>query len=253
METQTQYDAIAGGYKQLIDTLPERRLLGYNLELHEGDVAAQAVLDLACGSGDYTRRYKIRGAKRVVGMDISQRMIDLALRAEAETPLGIEYLTGDVSDPATLGEFDLATAFGLLHYAPTREKLQGMCRNVYENLRPGGRFVTANKNIVEPELWWSDPPAWQKFNVRPGIPDRRPPQEGDRMTTHIEWGGAHVQFDNYFFYPATYEDALRSAGFTSIAWHRLVLPPEFEHDHGGRAVWQYLIDHPYMVILEARK
>src|SRR6266536_2782075 len=204
---ETQYNAIAGGYKQLIETLPERLLLGYNLELHEGDVAGKDVLDLACGTGDYTRRYKLRGARRVVGVDISQRMVDLARQQEADAPLGIEYVTADVADAASFGAFDLATAFGLLHYAPTREQLRRMCSNVYANLLPGARFDTANKNIVEPDLWWSDPGAWQRFNVRPGVPDRRPPEEGDRMTTHIEWGNAHVQFDNYFFYRATYEEA----------------------------------------------
>jgi ubiquinone/menaquinone biosynthesis C-methylase UbiE len=39
------------------------------------------VLDLACGEGFYTRRIKQRDAARVVGVDVSQPMIELA-RAE---------------------------------------------------------------------------------------------------------------------------------------------------------------------------
>lgn len=249
----TQYNAIATGYKQVITTLPERQLLGANLELREGEVTGKDVLDLACGTGDYTRGYKRRGAGRVVGVDISQRMIDLARETEAAHPLGIQYETADVAELAVLGAFDLVTAFGLLHYAPTREKLHQMMRAIYANLRPGGRFVTANKNILKPEMWAAAPEGWDRFNVRPQANHTLPLQEGARMTTHLHWNGTHVEFNNYYFTQATYEAGLREAGFRNITWHPLVLTPAFETENGGRSYWQYMLDHAYMVILEAER
>jgi SAM-dependent methyltransferase len=250
---ETQYNAIAGGYKQVITTLPERQLLGYNLELHEGDVAGKAVLDLACGTGDYTRGYKLRGARQVAGVDISQRMIELAQQTEAAHPLGIEYQTADVAELGVLGSFDLVTAFGLLHYAPTREQLHRMQKAIYANLRPGGRFVTANKNILKPEMWAAAPEGWQRYNVRPQVNHALPLQEGDRMTTHLHWNDTHVEFNNYYFTQATYEAGLVAAGFQNIKWHHLILPPQFEKEYGGRTYWQYMLDHAYMVILEAER
>ena len=40
-----------------------------------GDVKDQTILDLACGSGDFTRQMKENGANAVVGVDISEEMV----------------------------------------------------------------------------------------------------------------------------------------------------------------------------------
>ena len=37
-----------------------------------------SILDLACGSGTYSRIFKDMGAKEVVGVDISSKMINIA-------------------------------------------------------------------------------------------------------------------------------------------------------------------------------
>ena len=47
-----------------------------------GDVKDLKVLDLACGSGHFTKQLKERGAKDVVGVDISGEMIKQARHDE---------------------------------------------------------------------------------------------------------------------------------------------------------------------------
>ena len=47
-----------------------------------GDVAGKSVVDLACGEGFYTRRIRQAGAKRVLGVDLSEGMIELARKQE---------------------------------------------------------------------------------------------------------------------------------------------------------------------------
>ena len=42
------------------------------------------MLDVACGEGFYTRMIRERGAARVTGIDLSQGMIDLARKQEAQ-------------------------------------------------------------------------------------------------------------------------------------------------------------------------
>jgi toxoflavin synthase len=66
----TQYDQIADQYRKST-TLPVRELMEDVLQHYVGDVTGKAVLDLACGGGQFTRRYKQRGAVRVVGVDIA--------------------------------------------------------------------------------------------------------------------------------------------------------------------------------------
>src|SRR5271168_4896129 len=88
-----------------------------------GDVKGKRVLDVACGEGHFTRMVRNAGAAEVLGVDISERMIDLAREQEARQPLGIEYR---VEDAKTLGgeaghaDFDLVVAVWLLVYARTR-------------------------------------------------------------------------------------------------------------------------------------
>lgn len=61
-----------------------------------GDVSNPSVLDLACGDGFYTRQLKFRGATKVVGVDVSEKMVELAEKAEEKNPLGIDYIVQDV-------------------------------------------------------------------------------------------------------------------------------------------------------------
>src|ERR1700730_4683918 len=59
-----------------------------------GEGKAVESLDLGCGAGYFAREMAHRGA-RVVGVDISSRMIEHARDQEAMTPLGIDYRVGD--------------------------------------------------------------------------------------------------------------------------------------------------------------
>ncbi|MGG8410147.1 class I SAM-dependent methyltransferase [Streptomyces sp. 12297] len=60
-----------------------------------GDVTGKSVLDIACGTGFYSRELRRRGASRVFGFDISGAMVDAAEAIEQADPLGIAYEVGD--------------------------------------------------------------------------------------------------------------------------------------------------------------
>src|SRR3712207_9011690 len=49
----------------------------------------RSILDLACGTGIYSRLLKQRGAARVVAVDLAPEMIAVAQRLEEQTPLGV--------------------------------------------------------------------------------------------------------------------------------------------------------------------
>src|SRR5262249_11419528 len=83
--------------------------IGALLEL-AGDLRGQEVCDLACGQGILTRELA-RGGARVTGVDISERLLEIARREESVTPLGITYRHDDAHGLATLpdGCFDAVT------------------------------------------------------------------------------------------------------------------------------------------------
>ena len=75
----TDYDLIAAEYKRAKQQ-PWRMHLEHHTLFHLlGDLHGKAVLDLACGEDFYTRFLKRGGAARAMGVDLSQRMIDLAI------------------------------------------------------------------------------------------------------------------------------------------------------------------------------
>src|SRR5919108_209303 len=81
-----------------------------------GDVGGKSLLDLACGDGFYTRKFRRAAADPVVGVDLSPQQIAKARRIEEREPLGIEYLAADVVSLELEQRFDVVTAIHLLHY-----------------------------------------------------------------------------------------------------------------------------------------
>jgi toxoflavin synthase len=115
-------------------------------------LSGKSVLDLACGEGFYTRFIKRRGAARVVGVDISQGMIELARREEETNRLGIEYRIQDAKQLVLNETFDVVVAGHLLNYAQTYSELLEMCSAITRHLKPGCRFVTVNNNPLQKKI-----------------------------------------------------------------------------------------------------
>lgn len=106
------------------------------------DLKGKEVLDLGCGFGDHCIEYIKKGAKRVVGIDISTKMLDVA-RKENNDPK-IEYINMSMEDlDKGLGEFDVIISSLALHYV---EDFSRVIKNIYSLLREGGYFVFSQEN-----------------------------------------------------------------------------------------------------------
>jgi SAM-dependent methyltransferase len=104
-----------------------------------GDVDGKRVLDAGCGEGYNTRLLAGRGA-RMVGVDISPRMIEFARQEERREPLGIRYEMASFSDLAVFGDasFDLVVSFMALMDGPDFE---GAVEEISRVLLPGGELI----------------------------------------------------------------------------------------------------------------
>ncbi|MDR2131274.1 MAG: bifunctional demethylmenaquinone methyltransferase/2-methoxy-6-polyprenyl-1,4-benzoquinol methylase UbiE [Odoribacteraceae bacterium] len=106
-----------------------------------GEQAAR-VLDVACGTGDFSLALLRRGAREVVGMDISENMLEVArvkARKRGVPEERVTFLAGDAEATGLPGaSFDAVTvAFGVRNF----ERLERSVREFYRVLRPGGRLV----------------------------------------------------------------------------------------------------------------
>ena len=92
---ESEYDAIAGAYKDSKQLSFRKYIEEYTLFETLGDIGGVKALDLACGEGFYTRKLKHAGAGEVLGVDVSAEMIRLAEAEERARPAGCRYLNRD--------------------------------------------------------------------------------------------------------------------------------------------------------------
>jgi ubiquinone/menaquinone biosynthesis C-methylase UbiE len=203
---------------------------------------------LGCGEGYYSRQFKQQGAARVVGVDISPVMIDLAKKEETRKPLGVEYLVCDVLELGQIGSFDLVVASYLLNYAQTKEQLLKMCQTIVINLKPGSRFVSINDRVQQPPEFY---PSCKKYGYSKHI--SQPLQEGTPITlTFTLPDGQSFSFDNYYLSQSTYEWAFRSAGFQAFRWHWPMISPQAVQEF-GKEFWQDFLASPPIIGIECWK
>ena len=244
----SEYDRIAEKYRDS-KLLPFRDYIeSYTLFKLAGNLAGKSVLDLACGEGHYTRRLMQAGAKAVLGVDISSRMIELAQEAESREPLGCRYQTGDAADLELDRQFDLITGVYLLNYAASVEQLTRLCRSAFRHLKPGGRFIGFNDNIA------NDPanyPKYEKYGFIKTTSQNR--IEGAPITyLLINPDGTRFQFDNFYLHNRTYQKAFEDAGFLAFNWEGPWLSPAGEKAYPP-GYWSELLDDPPLIGFAAQK
>jgi demethylmenaquinone methyltransferase/2-methoxy-6-polyprenyl-1,4-benzoquinol methylase len=106
-----------------------------------GDATGKRVLDVACGTGDLALAAARHGAARVVGVDISEKMLAVAgEKARARQPDGrVTFRHGDcecLDFPD--GSFDAVTvAFGARNF----EHLEQGLREIFRVIKPGGTVI----------------------------------------------------------------------------------------------------------------
>lgn len=98
-----------------------------------------AVLELGCGTGEFSRRLAPL-ARKVTALDLSAEMIRVA-RSRSAGRSDIEYVVGDMTTlPLRPGGFDCVVSLNTLHHVDTVQALRTM-RGV---LRPGGTLLIAD-------------------------------------------------------------------------------------------------------------
>lgn len=108
------------------------------------DLAGKTVLDLGCGFGENCIRYVDKGAKRVVGVDISEKM--LAVAESENSHKSIKYLKMPMEDIGELREhFDVVVSSLAIQYV---EDYQGLVNNIYNLLNDGGVLVFSQEHPI---------------------------------------------------------------------------------------------------------
>ena len=117
------------------------------------DLRGRSVVDLGCGYGWFCRWARQQGAARVLGIDVSEKMLARARVAAADP--AIEYRRADLERlDLPPKAFDLAYSSLALHYV---EDLACLLAAVHRALSAGGRFVFS---VEHPIFTAPSEPGW---------------------------------------------------------------------------------------------
>ncbi|RPB19604.1 S-adenosyl-L-methionine-dependent methyltransferase [Terfezia boudieri ATCC MYA-4762] len=258
----TQYDSIGQTYTP-VTYLPTVRLTTSNIRdivtplLTSCSSKPVRALDIACGTGFYTRSLLEWGADLVVGSDISTSMVDTARTQSTHLQNSITYFVADASLPAfppketmagqTLpkGElFDVVTGIWCLNYASSSAHLKRFFTTISQNLKPGGSFIGVVPNIhttdLKPlnEVWIEELTVERGliygYSISKVIPITEGEGAGEGYSVHIT---AHVQpkpveFDCYFLNGECFEKAALESGLGKIEWLEVKDAAEFNGEFG---------------------
>ena len=121
-------------YKDLFEQPAMRRLLP--------DVAGKRVLDIGCGYGHNCLDFAQKGAQRVLGIDLSEKMLAVA-RSESTHP-HIEYRRMDMADLSQLNPgYDLIYSSLAFHYAAD---FGALAADIVRLLNPGGQLLYSQEH-----------------------------------------------------------------------------------------------------------
>ncbi|AWZ09703.1 MULTISPECIES: class I SAM-dependent methyltransferase [unclassified Streptomyces] len=245
MSTQ-QYDEIGEAYEGFKALPLEQYAVVPAFLAMVGDVTGKSILDLASGTGFYSREFKRRGAAEVLGIDISGEMVSVARKLEEGDPLGVRYEVGDVAElrPFEQG-FDIGLAVQLLSYAPDIATTERMCRNLHRSLKPGGELFVLNQS---PDFRF-DGPTPEKYGFRSELTGEEVetgPQV--RITALLE---PPVSFVANLPRREVYEKCLQAAGFSEVTWVPLTVSDAGVREFGAE-FWVDFRANPALEMLRCR-
>lgn len=141
--TQKLYDNQAEDWKRTEPTmLSDYSARPFVLDLC-GSFEGLSVLDIGCGEGYVSREIVKRGAKNVLGIDISEKMIERAISEKNNQGINnIEYQVQNVTDLDTKphSNYDLVIAMFLLNYLDLTE-MHNVLEKSFKVLNVGGNLV----------------------------------------------------------------------------------------------------------------
>jgi ubiquinone/menaquinone biosynthesis C-methylase UbiE len=126
---------------------------GVVIELHEGGELTGRVLDVGCGTGENAIYIASRGSE-VVGIDFTQRAIEIAQVKSFERDIDVEFLVGDVLEldyHFREAEFDAVLDSGLFHTLPDEERPLYV-EQVARVLKPRASFFMLCFSVKQPGM-----------------------------------------------------------------------------------------------------
>ncbi len=151
--TERGYDLLAPKFDYTPFRTPESVLSVVGERLGRS-APVSSLLDVCCGTGAAMRRLRPLCCHRMVGIDMSAGMLEVARSASQSAPgvAHLEFVRGNALALPFGAEFDLAVCFGAFGHVLPQDKPR-LIRQIAGAVKPGGRFVCVTSER---------PPKWSK-------------------------------------------------------------------------------------------
>lgn len=144
-----KYDALNHILSLNIDKIWRKKAIGYIKRMHVMGIGDVRLLDVACGTGDFSLAAARAGVGKITGIDISANMLEVG--KEKVVAAGMQdRITLQLGDSENMefetGSFDVVTvAFGVRNF----EHLELGLKEIYRVLRPGGQAIILEFSMPE--------------------------------------------------------------------------------------------------------
>lgn len=146
-ETELGYDLISDKFSQT------RKHFWRGLEfLVNYTQDGNRVLDFGCGNG---RILELLGNKDIeyFGVDISQKLIDIASLKYSNSSLKFEKISGYESLPFEANYFNTAYSIAVFHHLPGKKLRMETAREIFRVIKSGGYVVVSVWNLWQKKYW----------------------------------------------------------------------------------------------------
>lgn len=114
------------------------------------------ILDLGCGYGDHCAQYIDMGANKVIGIDISEKMLEIAEKENASSKITYKHMA--IEDISNFNDcFDLVVSSLAIQYV---EDFEELAKQVYKLLPTDGSFIFSQEHPFSTSFTYGD--RWTK-------------------------------------------------------------------------------------------
>lgn len=114
---------------------------------HGGVTAGNKVLEIGCGTGEFTKRIAKTGAY-ITAIDISPDLLEIAKKTIPDVNVSFHIQNAEKFDFED-GSFDVVIGSSILHHL----NLNPALKEVYRVLKREGGIVFTEPNMLNPQIW----------------------------------------------------------------------------------------------------
>lgn len=201
-------------------------------------VDRRRVLDVGCGTGNWTEFMLKNGAGFVLGVDLSPQQIEIA---EARNLADAKFTVCDIATVDYKHEFDVAIAFYSLQFAKNHEHFCSCLQAIYNSLTFHGRILIAYPNVI-PKSLTEHYGFWYEFEGN--VPE---------LGSSVKFNSiSNFQYEMHYIPPRNLEFELAKVGFQQIVWKKPHVTAA-GLEKFGYEFWQNFVEIPVDWYIEALK